>query len=498
MTSMLPTPASNPRPGHGRTTRTPITVAAGDGIGPEILRATRAILDAAGAPLDYHEITVGEQAYRQGITSGVPDDAWQSLRRTGVLLKGPITTPKGSGWKSVNVTLRKTLGLFANVRPCVSYTPFVPGPAGMDVVVVRENEEDLYAGIEHRQTQDVYQCLKIVSRSGCERIARYAFAYARAHGRKKVTSIAKDNIMKLTDGLFARVCAQVAAEYPELRHEHQIVDIGTARIASRPRDYDVIVTMNLYGDILSDVAAEVAGSIGLAPSANVGTRAAMFEAIHGSAPDIAGKDVANPSGLLLSAVQMLVHLGHGDLAAVIHNAWLRTLEDGVHTADVFRSGSSSGKVPVGTQAFAAAVIERLGQLPRQLPAVTFAAAPQLASQPLKAPARQQQTLDGVDVFVQSDLLPATLGRRLSRLRSSRLQLQMISNRGVKVWPDGHPETYCTDHWRCRFVLRDGQQPGFEDVLALQAAVHGSGLQVVKTEHLYRFDGEPGYSLGQGQ
>lgn len=474
--------------------RTKIAVAAGDGIGPEILRATRSVLEAAGAPLDYHEIVVGEQAYRRGITSGVPDEAWQVLRETGVLLKGPITTPKGGGWKSVNVTLRKTLGLYANVRPCVAYTPFVPGAAGMDVVVVRENEEDLYAGIEHRQTQDVYQCLKVVSRTGCERIARYAFAYARAHGRRKVTSIAKDNIMKLTDGLFAKVCAEVATEYPELRHEHQIVDIGTARIASRPKDYDVIVTMNLYGDILSDVAAEVAGSIGLAPSANVGMRAAMFEAIHGSAPDIAGQGLANPSGLLLSAVQMLVHLGHGAVAARIHNAWLATIEDGIHTADIHRPGQSRERV--GTQAFAAAVIARLGQQPRQLPKVAFANGLP-APTPAATRAPQAKELDGVDVFLQSKLTASDLGLRLSGL-ATRIPLQMITNRGVKVWPHGHPETWCTDHWRCRFVRPAGAALGFEDVLAVLATVHAAGFEVIKTEHLYRFDGEPGYSLGQGQ
>jgi isocitrate dehydrogenase len=494
MTQPSPAQHSQASAGASGSQRTKIAVAAGDGIGPEILRATRAILDAAHAPLDYHEIVVGEQAYRRGVTSGVPDEAWEVLRETGVLLKGPITTPKGGGWKSVNVTLRKTLGLYANVRPCVAYTPFVPGAAGMDVVVVRENEEDLYAGIEHRQTQDVYQCLKVVSRTGCERIARYAFAYARAHGRRKVTSIAKDNIMKLTDGLFAKVCAEVATEYPELRHEHQIVDIGTARIASRPCDYDVIVTMNLYGDILSDVAAEVAGSIGLAPSANIGMRAAMFEAIHGSAPDIAGQGVANPSGLLLSAVQMLVHLGHGETAARIHNAWLATIEEGLHTADIFRAGQSRERV--GTQAFAAAVIARLGQMPRQLPKVSFANGLPAAS--VIAPRQPQaKELDGVDIFLQSNLSPNELGLRLSGL-ATRIPLQMITNRGVKVWPNGHPETWCTDHWRCRFVRASGTAIGFEDVLAALATVHGAGFEVVKTEHLYRFDGEPGYSLGQGQ
>ena len=235
MTTFQPLPSRSPS-ASGPSTRTPIAVAPGDGIGPEILRATRTVLDAAGAPPPYHEITVGEAAYLSGVTSGVPAEAWDVVRRTGVLLKGPITTPKGSGWKSVNVTIRKTLGLYANVRPCVSYAPFVPGVDGMDVVVVRENEEDLYAGIEHRQSQEVVQCLKLVSRAGCERIARHAFDYARAHGRRKVTSIAKDNIMKLTDGLFQRTCAQVARDYPEIEYEQQIVDIGTARIAVRPKD----------------------------------------------------------------------------------------------------------------------------------------------------------------------------------------------------------------------------------------------------------------------
>lgn len=489
-------PAFAPLPTSAKPrVRTPITVAAGDGIGPEILAATRTVLDAAGAPLDYHESTVGAQVYAQGVTSGVPNELWDLLRRTGVLLKGPITTPKGSGWKSVNVTLRKTLGLFANVRPCVAYAPFVPGVPGMDVVVVRENEEDLYAGIEHRQTQEVYQCLKLVSRAGCERIARYAFAYARAHCRKKVTSIAKDNIMKLTDGLFARVCAEVAREYPEIVYDHQIVDIGTARMASRPHDYDVIVTMNLYGDILSDVAAEVAGSIGLAPSANVGARAAMFEAIHGSAPDIAGEDVANPSGLLLSAVQMLVHLGHTDTASRIHNAWLRTLEDGMHTADVFRAGTSSRKV--GTREFADAVAHRLGQLPQRLPAVTFQRLPAIPTV-AATPSAQAKRLEGVDVFVQWNDSAEALGSRLSQLPHAGLSLRMITNRGVLVWPNGQPETNCTDHWRCRFQRRPDQPMAFEDVLAVLSLAHAAGVEVVKTEHLYSFDGEPGFSLGQGQ
>jgi isocitrate dehydrogenase len=310
----------------------PITIAHGDGIGPEIMRATLRVLEAAGARLAPETIDIGEAVYLRGHTAGIEPSAWESLRRTKVFLKSPITTPSGGGFKSLNVTVRKTLGLYANVRPCVSYDPYVATHfPGVDTVIVRENEEDLYAGIEHRQSDEVYQCLKLITRPGCERIVRYAFEYARAHGRKKVPSMSKDNIMKLTDGLFHKVFDEIAPQYPEIQTNHMIIDIGTARMASRPTDFDVVVTLNLYGDILSDVAAEVAGSIGLAGSSNIGHDCAMFEAVHGSAPDIAGKDIANPSGLLMSAVMMLVHLGRSKPATDIHNAWLRALEDGLHT-----------------------------------------------------------------------------------------------------------------------------------------------------------------------
>jgi len=364
-------------------------------------------------------------------------------------------------------------------------------------VIVRENEEDLYAGIEHRQTQEVYQCLKIVSRGGCERIARYAFEYARAHGRRKVTSVAKDNIMKLTDGLFAKVCEQMAKAYPEIVHEHQIVDIGTARVASRPRDYDVIVTMNLYGDILSDVAAEVAGSVGMAPSANVGAHGAMFEAIHGSAPDIAGRNVANPSGLLLSAVQMLVHLGHTGVATRIQNAWLRTIEDGILTADLHRG--SPGTQCVGTRSFGQEVVDRLGKVPQNMPAVAFRQMPTPMPHAGESPAVvQNKVLEGVDVFVQANEPPAALGDSIAAVGNEHLQLTMITNRGVKVWPEGHRETTCTDHWRCRFQRVANQSIDFADVISLLTHLHGKGIEVIKTEHLYSFDGEMGFSLGQGQ
>ena len=282
--------------------KTPITVAHGDGIGPEIMEATLKVLERAGARIAPEVIEIGEKVYLAGHSSGIAPESWASLRRTKVFLKSPITTPQGGGFKSLNVTIRKTLGLYANVRPCVSYAPFVATKhPKMDLVIVRENEEDLYAGIEHRQTDEVFQCLKLITRPGCEKIIRYAFEYARANRRGKVTCMSKDNIMKMTDGLFHKVFDEVRAQYPEIETEHQIIDIGTARLATRPERYDVIVTPNLYGDIISDVAAEMTGSVGLAGSANIGEHVAMFEAIHGSAPDIAGKGIANPSGLLLAA-----------------------------------------------------------------------------------------------------------------------------------------------------------------------------------------------------
>ncbi|MFN6014157.1 MAG: NADP-dependent isocitrate dehydrogenase, partial [Flavobacteriales bacterium] len=287
-----------------------ITIAKGDGIGPEIMDATLNILQAAGADLEYDEIEIGEKVYLSGNTSGISHDSWDSIRKNKILLKAPITTPQGGGYKSLNVTMRKSLGLYSNVRPCMSLHPFVDTKHPvMDLVIVRENEEDLYAGIEHQQTDEVIQCLKLISVPGCERIIRYAFEYARQCGRKKVTCFSKDNIMKQTDGLFHKVFNEIGEEYPEIEKEHWIVYIGAAKIADSPEVFDVVVMQNLYGDIISDVAAQIAGSVGLAGSANIGETCSMFEAIHGSAPDIAGKNIANPSGLLNGAIMMLNHIG---------------------------------------------------------------------------------------------------------------------------------------------------------------------------------------------
>jgi isocitrate dehydrogenase len=477
-------------------TPVPVTVAHGDGIGPEIMAATLRVLEAAQARLAIEEIEIGEAVYKRGNAGGIEPSAMDSLRRTGVFLKAPITTPQGGGVKSLNVTVRKTLGLYANVRPCPAYAPFVATRhPGMDVVIIRENEEDLYAGIEHRQSDEVYQCLKLITRPGCERIARYAFEYARAYGRKKITAFTKDNIMKMTDGLFRKVATEVAAEYPEIQFEHWIVDIGTAKLADAPEQFDVILLPNLYGDIISDVAAEIAGSVGLAGSANIGMNCAMFEAIHGSAPDIAGKGIANPSGLLLAAVQMLVHVGQGDIATTVHNAWLRTIEDGVHTADIFDAKVSKQKV--GTSDFASAVIARLGQSPTVLKPVAYAASPSIQ---VKVPtrARQKKEQVGIDIFLdEPGISPDQLGKSLEQLAGPDFRLDMLSNRGQKVYPGGAPETLCVDAFRCRFLSTSGVV-STEQVIALVSRLAKAGHPFVKSEGLFTFDGQDGFTKGQGQ
>ncbi len=482
-------------------TKAPITIARGDGIGPEIMEATLAILDAAGAQLDIEEIEIGEKVYTRGIPSGIAESSWESINRTKCFLKAPITTPQGGGFKSLNVTVRKSMGLFANIRPCVSYHPFVRTTQPvMDMVIVRENEEDLYAGIEHQQTDNVMQCLKLISATGSERIIRYAFEYARTQSRKKVTCISKDNIMKMTDGLFHKTFDRIAKEYPDLETSHMIVDIGAAKIAAAPHMFDVIVTENLYGDILSDIAAEVSGSVGLCGSSNIGKGGAMFEAIHGSAPDIAGQGIANPSGLLNAAVMMLQHLGQSDVAAKIQNAWLKTIEDGVHTGDVYAPLVSTRRV--NTKEFTEAIIERLGQEPRTLRAVQPATGEN--SRPkmpvISLPARGDKKLQGVDVFVhwRDQGAVSGLASQLAALSNS-LKLSSIDSRGLLVWPDAAAIAEDSDHWRCRFTAaNDGADVTHAQIIQLLQSLDDAGIDFVKTEHLYTFGGTRAYTVAQGQ
>ena len=477
---------------------TRITVAKGDGIGPEIMEATLKVIMAAGAQIQIDEIPVGEKVYLAGNTNGIAARSWDTIRKNKVFLKAPITTPQGGGYKSLNVTTRKFLGLYSNVRPCMSLHPFVETKhQNMDIVIIRENEEDLYGGIEHQQTDEVVQCLKLISRPGCEKIVRYAFEYAKVYGRKKVTCFTKDNIMKQTDGLFHQIFDEIALEYPEIENEHWIIDIGAAKMADTPEVFDVIVTLNLYGDVISDIAAQIAGSVGLAGSANIGEECAMFEAIHGSAPRRAGQNMANPSGLLQGAVMMLNHIGQADVAEKVQNAWLKTIEDGIHTYDIFKEGVSKEKV--GTKEFAEAIIQNLGQNPSILKPMNLVkdAVLQLPKYVKKPP--MDKRLVGVDLFVDwKGTDPNELAEKLQSINTENKQLTMITNRGIKVWPDGFSETFCTDHWRCRFQPKNGNMLYKNNIINLLAKALDAKIDVVKTENLYEFDGKKAYSLGQGQ
>jgi isocitrate dehydrogenase len=477
---------------------TRITVAKGDGIGPEIMDATLEILKAAGAKIEIDEIEVGEKVYLAGNTAGIANESWDIIRKNKIFLKSPITTPQGGGYKSLNVTTRKFLGLYSNVRPCFSLSPYVSTKHPiMDVVIVRENEEDLYAGIEHQQTDEVVQCLKLISRPGCEKIVRYAFEYAKQQNRKKVTCFTKDNIMKQSDGLFHQVFDEIAKEYPEIENEHWIIDIGAAKLADTPENFDVIVMPNLYGDVLSDVAAQIAGSVGLAGSANIGEECAMFEAIHGSAPRRAGQNKANPTGLLQGAIMMLNHIGQTAVAENIQNAWLKTIEDGVHTYDIYKDGVSTQLV--GTKEFALAVIANLGKLPSKLKAVKYSNNKALDLPKYVRKPSKNKVLVGVDLFVHwKGLSPDELAITIKKLEQSTLKLSMITNRGIKVWPDGFKETFCTDHWRCRFKPVEGSVFTKSNIVELLQAAINENIDTIKTENLYEFDGKLGYSLGQGQ
>lgn len=478
---------------------TPITVAYGDGIGPEIMEATLHILREAGADISVETIEVGQRIYNMGASTGILPSAWESLRRTKVLLKAPITTPQGKGFKSLNVTMRKTLGLYANIRPTQSYHPFVKtNHPKMDLVIVRENEEDLYSGIEYRQSEDSVHAIKLITRSGSERIIRYAFEYAVANNRKKITCMSKDNIMKMCDGLFHKLFDEIGVEYPQLEKEHYIIDIGAARIAAKPEIFDVIVTENLYGDIISDIAAEVSGSVGLAGSSNIGEDFAMFEAIHGSAPDISGKNIANPSGILQSAVMMLIHIGQPEIATNIHNAWLRTLEDGIHTPDVYRKEISKEKV--GTKEFAEAVVKRLGKKPSTMPAVHYKKSEKAtATTTIAKAATMTKELIGIDMFVYWTGEVNALGEKIKALSEGGLALENLSCKGLKAWPDADISgMHLSDQYRCRFRMTEGKTATHAMLAALLDRAQQQGLDFTKTENLYLLDGAPGFTLGQGE
>jgi isocitrate dehydrogenase len=478
-----------------------IAVAYGDGIGPEIMDATLKILKEANARLKIETIDIGEDLYRQGYTSGIPPQAWDTIHNNKIILKSPITTPQGGGYKSLNVTIRKLLGLYSNVRPCKALSPYIKTfHPETDVVIVRENEEDLYAGIEYRQSPNTRQAIKLVSHAGCENIIRYAFEYAVKNNRKKVTCMTKDNIMKFADGLFHEIFKEIATEYPEIESNHYIIDIGAARLANRPSDFDVVVTLNLYGDIISDIVAEVSGSVGMAGSANIGKEYAMFEAIHGSAPDIAGKNIANPSGLINAAIMMLVHIGQPDIASNIHNAWLKTIEQGIHTADMYNSTHSKQKV--GTKEFAQAIIANLGKQPQTFTPIKYSTEKEIHKIHQDKTKKVLKQLVGVDVFIDKVVdNPEIIADKVSKFADKELRLQFISFKGLKVWPatTHTPLNLKAEFWRLRFVPNNQEKiTSHKEILYLLNKFEEHNIDFIQTINLYTYDGKLGFALAQGE
>lgn len=494
-----------------------ITIAYGDGIGPEIMESVIKILQASGANLHFNTIEVGEEIYKKGFSCGIPPSAWQDLEQNKILLKAPITTPQGKGYKSLNVTLRKKLGLYANVRPVTSFYPFVATKhPKMDVVIFRENEEDLYLGMEYKQTSQMHQSLKIVTKDGCAKIIRDAFEFAVKNNRKKVSCFSKDNIMKITDGLFHKTFDEIAQEYPNIESDHHIIDIATARLADTPENFDVIVTMNLYGDIISDVAAQIAGSVGLAPSANIGENYAMFEAIHGSAPDISGQNIANPTGLLQAAVMMLVHIGQNEQASKIRNALFKTIEDGIHTADIYNAQTSKEKV--GTIEFTDAIIARLGQKPENLPIADFKKVDDTNDigevNSIAIDAKEEvKKLIGFDLFIDWQKSFDELINLINSIESDKLEVKTISAKGLIMWPhlDKHMQpNYPGGQTTLRFlakgvsgkssneIINNDISISHDDIVAMLDIFAKNNIGFLKLESLNSFDGIAGYSAIQGE
>jgi isocitrate dehydrogenase len=472
-----------------------ITLIEGDGIGPEVVGAARKVIDAIGLPIHWEVCEAGAKVFKKGLATGVPPETIDSIKRTKVVLKGPLETPVGYGEKSANVTLRALFETYANTRPVRQipgiHTPFSDRP--IDFVIVRENVEDLYAGIEYLQTPSVAEALKLITRKGSEKIIRFAFELARAEGRHKVHCATKANILKLTEGLFKKTFEDVSKDYPDIEAHHIIIDNCAHQLVVRPEEFDVIVTTNLHGDIISDLGSGLVGGLGVAPSANIGDEVAIFEAVHGSAPDIAGKNLVNPTALLFSSVLMLRHLKEFEAAERIEQALLYTL--GVQKAFLKDLDKTS---TLTTTAFTDLVIQNLGKKTDFWP--------QRPYKPLILPVVQipsQEVLRkevGVDLYIESSLSADMLGKSLEEIAlPSPFNLKMISNRGVQVYPaigDIKPDT--VDHWRARFFLKDKNNVVTDkDIFDLTAHI-GRHHRWMHLEKLNDFNQSPGFTKAQGE
>jgi isocitrate dehydrogenase len=475
-----------------------VTLIPGDGIGPEVTDAVCLVLKAAGARLDWERHEAGARVFKKGLPSGVPKETMESIARTKVLLKGPLETPVGYGEKSANVTLRKTFETYGNIRP-VREIPGIQTPfsgRGIDFIVLRENVEDLYAGIEYLQTPSVAQCLKLITNKGCSKIARLAFEIARAEGRSKVHCATKSNIMKFTEGMLQHTFERIAREYPDIATEHIIIDNCAHQMVVRPEQFDVIVTTNMNGDIISDLASGLIGGLGVAPSANIGNDVAIFEAVHGSAPSIAGKDLANPTAMLLSAVMMLRHLGMFDIAVRVENAVLVTLEEGISlTADLAPKNST----PVGTRAFAEAIIANLDRKPRRWRVRAYKEIKLPEREPIAPPVPRSRRVVGLDVFLESDCDAETLGRTVEKMVADLpVRLKVVSNRGASLYPPTGAITDIVDHWRCRFVLRSADHELNDTDVFLIIGRLGQQYRWMHLEKLFEFDGKPAFTASAGE
>lgn len=481
-----------------------IAVAKGDGIGPEIMDAVLSIFMANNVPLEYEFVDMGKWVFDKGFSNGMTPEAQKSIEKLGVLFKGPMETPKGKGVKSVNVTARKTWNTYANKRTFQTLhgvdTVFSRAGIPIDITIVRENIEDTYGGIEHMLTHDVALSRRFITRPGSMQVIRYAFDMARKKGARRITCGHKANIMKLTDGLFLECFYEVAKEYPDLTADDIIVDDLAMKLVVRPNEFDVVVLTNLQGDIISDLCAGLVGGLGFAPSANIGDYISIFEAVHGTAPDIAGKNIANPTALLLSGLGMLRHLGFMENATVIENALLYTLESGVRTGDF----GDRSKPALNTTDFANAIIGNFGKKPEfnAKPDIPNTASSctliNLESNPMMVSNEpMQEKLVGVDFFIESEEQPNFIAAKCLRHGGVKFKLVSISNRGTQVWPTGSVYTNLVNQYNVRFESIDDSPLNQQDILGLFISLSGD-FRICSSELLLMWGDRKAYSLAQGQ
>lgn len=472
-----------------------VTLIYGDGIGPEVLTSAKKIIEATGLDIHWIECEAGEKSYRKGVSTGVPHDTIESIKNTGLVLKGPLTTPVGYGEKSANVTLRKLFDTYANIRPVKEFpgiqTPF--SGRNLDMVVVRENVEDVYAGIEHMQTPNAAQTLKLMTRTGCEKILRFAFEYARSENRKKIHCATKANIMKKTEGLMKSIFESVASDYPDITAKHIIVDNCAHQLVRYPEQFDVLVTSNMNGDILSDLASGLVGGLGFAPGANIGQNAAIFEAVHGSAPDIAGKNSVNPTAMILTSLMMLRYMKAFETANRIEQALLTTLAiDGTCTQDV-----SHAKRKVSTSDFTDAIIDNLGRpypdwKTRQYKAFQK---PQISTPDII----EDRRVKGIDVFIEDLSSCEDIACTLEHsVQNTPFFLKTIASRGVQVYPHPGIVPDTDDLWQCRFLLKDPSSHATDEQILPLLHIICQKYAWTHVEKLHYINGADAFSKSQGE